>query len=472
MSIAESTGTDRADLYGQLNRAVDSILVRPVHYKILTLIAIGGLFNAIEQYNVAYASHALSVHFKISSAQVGLLSTATFLAMAAGSLLTGVLSDRFGRRPVLMVNIALFTLGAVLAALAPAYGVLLVARLLVGLGLGGEISVGITVVSEIAPTHRRGAMTALVNFVTGGIGVFAASGLATLFFGPLSGPLGGVNVVWRWWFALMVIPALLLFWYRRYVPETPRYLLQHGRVADTNRMLTLLEANRLRNDPAVPTREFVTGAEGVVPRVEGEKPALAELFRAGMAKRTVLAWVLALSSYSVSVVMIVFMPTVLNSRGLDPTSSLAYTMITTFGGVVGAVIGIFVSHRLPRKLVLVTCGLLNAMLGIAFFLSANIGVALACAALMQVFFYAEFPVVAVYLTEIFPTRIRGLGTGSAWFVGLVAAALASYAAGALLDAYGSGGVFIAIALMCVIIAVVAVLGPETRSRALDSERLG
>src|SRR5690349_17888251 len=120
MSIAESTGTDRADLYGQLNRAVDSIPVRPVHYKILTLIAIGGLFNAIEQYNVAYASHALSVHFKISSAQVGLLSTATFLAMAAGSLLTGVLSDRFGRRPVLMVNIALFTLGAVLAALAPA----------------------------------------------------------------------------------------------------------------------------------------------------------------------------------------------------------------------------------------------------------------------------------------------------------------------------------------------------------------
>jgi MFS family permease len=372
---------------------------------------------------------------------------------------------------MLMVDIALFTLGAIVAALAPAYGALLGARVLVGLGLGGEVSIGITVISEISPTHRRGAMTASLNFVTGGLGVFAASGLATLFFGPLASPLGGVNVVWRWWFALMVIPALLLFWYRRYIPESPRYLLQQGRVADTNRVLTLLHSNRLRDDAAVPTHEFVAGVEGARPRVDGEKPGLGELFRGGIAKRTIIAWLLAPASFSVMVAMIVFMPTVLNSRGLDTTTSLVYTTFTTFGGVVGAVLGIFVSHRLPRKVVLAGGGLVNALLGIGFYLAGNIGIALGCAFTMEMIFYVMYPVVAVYLTEMFPTRIRGLGTGSAWFLGLVASGLGSYAAGALLDTYGSGGVFVAIALMCVLIAAVSLVGPETRGRSLDSERL-
>jgi MFS family permease len=473
MSTVESSGTQRGNvgLYDQLNRAVDSIPMRPAHYKILALVAIGGLFNAIEQYNVSYAAPALAAHFHLSNAEIGLLSTATFLAMALGSLITGGLSDRFGRKPVFMANIALFTVGALLAAFAPDYAVLFIARLLVGLGLGGEVSLGFTVISEIVPTSRRGVMGATLNLVTGGIGVFAASGLAILFFGPLSGALGGPDVVWRWWFGLMFVPAVLLVWYRRYIPETPRYLLQHGRIGETNRVLSLLEANRLRDEPSVATRDFVTGVEGTPASRPEDKAGVSELFRRGVAMRTMLAWILALSSYSVSVVMIIFMPTVLTSRGLDISTSLVYTLITTFGGLVGGVLALFVTHRLPRRVALVSGGLLNALLGIGFYLSQNIGVALACAAVMQLVFFAMFPVVAVYFTELFPTRIRGLGSGSTWFIGLVAAGLGSYVAGALLDAFGSGGVFIAVALMCIVIVVVALLGPETGDRALDSERL-
>jgi putative MFS transporter len=269
----------------------------------------------------------------------------------------------------------------------------------------------------------------------------------------------------------MFVPAVLLVWYRRYIPETPRYLLQHGRIAETNRVLTLLESNRLRDEPSQPTREFITGREGLAPQGLADKAGFREMFRRGMAKRTVLAWLLSLSAYSVAVIITIFMPTVLTSRGLDISTSLAYNLITNFGALVGGVIGIVVSHRLPRKVALAGGGLLNALLGIGFYFSQNIGVALACAAVMQLVFFAMFPVVAVYFTELFPTRIRALGNGSTHCVGLVAAGLGSYVAGALLDAFGSGGLFLYIGLMCIVFAVVALLGPETRDHALDSEKL-
>jgi putative MFS transporter len=459
------------DLYDQLNRAVDSIPIRSVHYKILALLAVGGLFNIIEQYNVAYAGPALADYFGLSNAQVGLLPTATYVSMAVGSLVTGYLSDRLGRKPILMANLAIFTAGALLAALTPDYGVLLAARVLVGVGLGGEMSLGFTTISEIMPTRRRGAMNATLSFLAGGLGVFVASGLAALFFGPLEGALGGPDVAWRWWFGLMFVPAVLLIFFRRFVPETPRFLLEHGRITETNRILTLLEANRLRENAGFAPKAFIAGTDGVAAGGRTERVGLRELFRPGLAKRTVLAWLLALAVYSGTAVLAIFMPTVLTSRGLNIGVSLAYTMITTFAGLVGALAGILVAHRLPRKAALICGGLLNAVLGIGFYVSSNLAIGLTCAAIMMCVFSILAAVVGVYFTELFPTRTRGLGNGSTWFVGLLAAGLGTYTAGALMDSFGSGGVFVAIALMCVVIAVVALLGPETRSRALDADEV-
>src|SRR5690625_5819118 len=102
-----------------------------------------------------------------------------------------------------MINIALFTFGALLAAFSPDYSWLFVARIVIGLGLGGEMSLGFTVLSELMPTKRRARMTAALSFAAGGVGMFAAAGLATLMLGPLANLLGGEEVAWRWFFGFM-----------------------------------------------------------------------------------------------------------------------------------------------------------------------------------------------------------------------------------------------------------------------------
>jgi MFS family permease len=455
------------DLYAQLNVAVDRMPVRRAHWLVFALVAIGGLFNAIEQYNVGYAGPAIAADFGLSQTQVGLLSTGTFVAMALGSLLSGLAGDRLGRKPVFLANIAIFTFGAALTALAPNYELLLLGRVLIGIGLGGEISLGYTVVAELMPSRRRGAMTAAVQFIAGGVGVFAASGLAALFFGPLAGVLGGPDTAWRWFLGLMVLPAVLLVVARRYIPETPRYLLQRGRIAQTNRVLSLLAADRLRDDPTVPTTDHVVGTEGVGADRGTGGARVVELLAPGVRSRAIVGWLLTFGLFGAAVTLTIFMPTVLVGRGLAIGESLAYTMITTFGGLLGSLAGVVAAARAKRRWTLAIGSVVCAVCAAGLFLSPSLGLALTSAAIMQFTFAGLISVNAAYLTELFPTRLRALGSGSAFTVGLLAAGLGPLAAGAVLDSLGNVGMCLAVATICLIVLVAALSAPETHGKPLD-----
>ncbi len=115
---------------------------------------------------------------------MGLLTTLTFGGMAVGSLIAGVAGDRYGRKVTYMYNLGLYTVGAIIAAAAPNYEVLLLGRLIVGIGLGGELNTGLTLVSELMPTKVRGAAVATVNVAAGGLGIFASSALARSCLAP------------------------------------------------------------------------------------------------------------------------------------------------------------------------------------------------------------------------------------------------------------------------------------------------
>ena len=133
----------------------------------------------------------------ITSDQVGLLGTFTFGGMALGSLIAGILGDKVGRRTTYMYNLALYTLGALIGAFAPNIETLLIGRLIVGIGLGGELNTGLTIVSEFVPTKQRGSSTAIVNVAAGGLGIFLSSALSFLMLGPLMPFFGGETRAWR-----------------------------------------------------------------------------------------------------------------------------------------------------------------------------------------------------------------------------------------------------------------------------------
>jgi putative MFS transporter len=459
----------RLDGYRQLNRAIDGMGVTPAHYKIFGLVALGSLFNVMEQYNVGYAGPALSKHWQLSNAQIGLLSAATFIAMAFGSLLGGRVADRLGRRSVFMANVAIFTCGAALAALSPNFVFLFVARILIGVGLGGEIALGYTVVSEIMPTKIRSVMTASVNVVAGGLGIFAASALAALVFGPALPLLGGDDSAWRWFFGVMLVPAVLLLFYRRFIPETPRYLIERGRIDDANRTLSLLASNRLRESPEIRTRTYIKVDGAAPPTGSQSGPGAKELLARDMVRNTTVGIVLTFALFGTAIALTVFMPTVLVSRGYAVGTSLLYTMCTTFAGLLGSIAGVFAAQWLRRRWTMMIGGGASIACSVGLFSAPDIHVALVCAGLMMFALFALISVNAVYLAELYPTSLRGLGMGAAFFGGQLAGGLGPLAAGYVMDRFGNTGMYSMVGSMCGVIILAAVAGPETFGIALDDE---
>jgi MFS family permease len=168
----------------ELAPALERIPFRRAHVLVLALGAVGTLINAIEEYNVGLAAPLIAREWSLSHVQVGLLITLTFAGMAIGSD-RRCHRGRVGRRVIYTYHFAPYTVGALLAAFSPTFGWLLVARLIVGIGLGGETNTALTLVAELMPIRSRGAAVATANVAGGGLGILASSALAALLVGPL-----------------------------------------------------------------------------------------------------------------------------------------------------------------------------------------------------------------------------------------------------------------------------------------------
>jgi MFS family permease len=468
-SASSASHDDTEQLRDQASRALgaalDRIPFRQAHVLILVLVALGALFDAIEQYNVGLAAPLIAAQWSLSNAQVGLLTTLTFAGMAVGSLIAGVTGDRYGRRITYMYNLVLYTAGALLAAFSPDVGWLLVARFVVGVGLGGELNTGLTLVAELMPTRYRGAAVATVNVAAGGLGIFASSALAAVVLGPLETALGGPTVAWRWLLGLLAVPALLVFVYRWFLPESPRYLLVEGRVDEANAVLTRLAANRLRPVAGMQVTRYVDTAEGT--RLPRQRVRLAEIFQGRLARNTIVIWVVSAMTFGAQVTITVFMPTVLVSRGFDVSTSLAYTTVINIGGLVGAVLASVFGFRLKRRLVLGYGSVVAVVVAVAFGTSTNLALVLVLGGLLQLMFILLNTTTWVWAPELYPTRVRAFGTGASVTVALVAASLIPLLAGVIVDAAGAIGMFVMVGIMYAVMAAAVRLGPETQGVPLE-----
>ena len=461
----ESLERLRVQALDELARGLDRIPFRRAHIWILVLVAFGALFDAIEQYNVGLAAPLIAEQFSLSGAEVGLLTTVTFGGMALGSLIAGVAGDKYGRKFTYMYNLALYTLGALLAAFAPNYEVLLLARLVVGIGLGGELNTGLTLVSELMPTKFRGAAVATVNVAAGGLGIFASSALAALMLGPLEGALGGPEVAWRWLLGVLVLPAALIFVYRLFLPESPRYLVIDGRVNEANEVLARLAENRLRRPKNAAVEQYVTLPEGIqLPR---QRVKLADIFRGELARRTTVIWVVSAMTFGAQVTITVFMPTVLVSRGYDVGTSLMYTTIINVGGLIGAILASVFGYKLKRKAVLTYGALVAVVVAIAFGAGSGLAAILLFGGLLQLMFILLNTTTWIWAPELYPTRVRAFGTGAAVTVALVSASIIPFVAGAVFDSAGVVGMFVLVSAMYAVMAVAVRFGPETQGFSLE-----
>lgn len=451
-------------LHRDLAAALDRIGFGRAQKAILGLIAIGTIFDAIEQFNVSYAAPALQQVWHLSGTQVGLLSTATFGGVAVGCLLAGIVGDLAGRKTTYLYNLGLYTVGSLIGAFAPNLWVLIIGRIVVGIGLGGELNTGVTLISELVPTRVRGACTAVVNIAGGGLGIFFSTALAWVILNPLGHLLGGPQTSWRFLLGILVLPSVLVFVYRRYVPESPRFLLSRGRVEEANQVLTMLESGRLRGDGR-PVTGYLRAPEGVsMPR---ERVRLTEIFRGALRRRTTVLWVISFMAFGAQDTITIFMPTILVRQGYALAASLGFTLIINVGGLVGAVLAAVAGHYWARRIALGYGALAAIVTAIGFVVAPGLGLILLFGSLFQLMSMLLNTLIWVYAPELYPTRIRAFGVGASVFIASAAGSVIPPFAGKVLDAYGVAGIFGLAILMYLVVAVVIRFGPETAGRSLE-----
>src|SRR5436309_10570544 len=252
---------------------LDRVPVNRFHTWLLITSGLGWMFDAMDVLLIGFLVTPITKEFTLAPAQVGLVASAGFVGMFLGAAISGRLADRYGRRPIFQATLVLFSIGAVLSALAPTFELLLAARVIAGLGLGGELPVVATLVSEFSPRAQRGRMIVLLeSFWASGT---LAAGLVALFVLPQFGSRGA--------FLVAALPALYVAYLRSALPESPRYLAELARSAEADAIVRRVERSS--------GGAMLTLAKAVAPARAG-RTRIADLFSPAYARRTAMLWIL------------------------------------------------------------------------------------------------------------------------------------------------------------------------------------
>jgi putative MFS transporter len=431
---------------------LDRLPISRFHWRIVGLVAGGMFLDAFEIYLGAAVLGALIKSGWSDLAHNAQFVSSTFAGMVLGAWLSGILGDRYGRRFSYQANLLIFGIASLAAACAPNMTWLVIARFFMGIGLGAEIVVGYVTVSEFIPPAQRGrwgsALSALTN-----IALFASAGLSYLII-PHYG--------WRWMFVIVGVGAMVVWYLRKKMPESPRWLESKGRHEEANRVLAEIEdeTSRTHNLPPVPPTLPVQPAER----------SFTALFSKDLIRRTFVGSVILIVLNSVIYGFIAWIPSFMAKSGMSIVTSLGFATLMSFGGPVGGLIGMFAGDRLGRKLGIIAFSCIALVLGAIYpNMTAPAAIALVGFGLVATIYAMVAFAWALYLPELFPTDLRMRGSGFCNTLGRLATVITPYIVVSLHASYQVGGVVLAmLSLLVVQIIVVAVFGIETKGRSLEA----
>jgi len=428
---------------------LDAVPLNRFHWKLLLGTGLGWMFDAMDVILISFLLAPISREFTLDAPRTGLVVSAGFVGMFIGAASSGRLADRYGRKAVFQVTLLIFCVGSVLSAMAPTYETLLAARIVTGLGLGGELPVVSTLMSEFSPRAHRGRLVSILESFWA-YGTIAA-GLIGVFVLPTWG--------WRGAFLVGAVPALYVAYIRRALPESPRYLASRGLLNEADAVVRQVE-----REGGAP---LITVARPVAPPA-APKVGLRDLWRGTFARRTTMLWILWAGIVFTYYGMFTFLPSLLVARGLTVTRSNEYFFLSTFAQIPGYFSAAWLVERWGRKPTLVAY-LLGTALSAFLFGNAGAGTdAFVYAAMLSFFNLGAWAVVYTVTPEMYPTAIRASGAGTAASVGRLGGIVGPFLTPVLVAAYGQAAVFGLFMVLLVITALnVFLLAEETRGRSLE-----
>ena len=429
---------------------LDRLPLSAFHRRIFWLIGAGMFFDGYDLY-VGTTVLGSTVQSGFSTlAQNAQFVSLTFLGLTLGSLAAGFLGDRFGRRFTYQFNLVVFGVSSLLAAFAPNMDTLIWLRFLTGLGLGAEIVVGYSTLTEFVPPQSRGRWLAMMAFVV-------VSGLpVTTVLGTLIIPAFG----WRPMFVIAGVGALVVWYLRKALPESPRWLESHGRAQEAERLMQSIEREAAGGRPLPPSPEPVP-----VPVW-----TLASLFGPTLLPRMLVGAMVLISVNTLIFGFVTWLPTFFIHQGLTLTRSFSYTLMISLAAPVGCVLGAFAADRIGRRPTIIGAALLAIVFGALYpnMMQPLLLVPTGFCLLLAIYVLVAL-LYGVYMPELFPTALRLRANGICNMLGRGATIVSPFIVVALFKAYGVAGVTsFMIGLLIVLIVAVWTWGIEPAGLALES----
>ena len=431
---------------------LDRLPISPFHYRIFWLVGAGMFFDGYDLY-VAGGVLASTIQTKFSTLPQNLqFHSLTFVGMTLGSFITGFVGDKMGRRFTYQINLLIFGLASLAAAFAQDMGQLIICRFVQGLGLGAEIVVGYSTLTEFVPPKTRGRWLSFMAFIV------VAGFPVTAILGRLIIPTWG----WRPMFIIAGVGSLIVWYLRKRLPESPRWLESQGRTAEAEALMQTIEKE--------------VAPAGALPPVVAAAPVAqvtaSDMLRPPLLQRMIVgSWVL-ITINTLIFGFVIFLPQFFLRQGLTISQSLSYTVVLAVASLVGCAVGAWSSDAIGRRASIIGASVVTIVFGYVyarFNAASDPTIVLAVGFVLIVAIYVQTALLfGVYTPELFPTEIRLRANGICNTLGRGATVVSPFVVGYLMVHYKLPGVvWLMIGLVVIQIVVVWVWGVEPRNRGLE-----
>jgi MFS transporter, putative metabolite:H+ symporter len=390
--------------------------------KLLSVAGLGWMFDAMDVGILSFIIAALKTEWDLTVEQMAWIGSINSIGMAVGALLFGVLADRIGRKNVFILTLLLFSVGSGISAFATTLSFFLILRFFIGMGLGGELPVASTLVSESVPASERGKVVVLLeSFWAGG---WLVAALISYFVIPKFG--------WQAALLISAIPAFYALYLRLNLPDSPRF-------------------------SSLKPKEKLSAFE-----------SMKRLWTKEYSRRTIMLWILWFCVVFSYYGMFLWLPSVMVMKGFSLIKSFQYVLIMTLAQLPGYFTAAWLIERSGRKFVLVTYLVGTALSAYFFGTADSLALLITSGIFLSFFNLGAWGALYAYTPEQYPTNIRGTGAGMAASFGRIGGILGPLLVGYLVARNYEMSMIFTIFTVSILVGAAAVLfmGQETKNKEL------
>jgi putative MFS transporter len=448
---------------GDIGARLDRLPSTKSVWRLIVLLSLGGFFEFYDLFFTGYVAPGLVREHILTPTTPGLFGqsgvagfvAALFAGLFVGTMLFGFVADRFGRRTIFTISLLWYAAASAMMAFQHDAFWLNTWRFIAGIGIGVELVTIDTFISELVPKTIRGrafAINQTIQFAVVPVVAFLAYQLVPLDPYGFSG--------WRWVVLIGSVSAIVVWFIRRGVPESPRWLASHGQIERADAIVSALEA-RVEAEYGAPLPP-----PGPVERVQ-PRGSLLEAFQAPYLGRTVMLIIFNIFQTVGFYGFANWVPTLLIKQGITLTSSLQYTFIIAIAAPFGPLLAAGIADKVERKWLIVTAAGSIAVFGLLFSQVTVPALLIFCGVMLTMSSNIMSFSFHTYQAELYPTRIRAVAVGFVYSFSRISAVFSAFMIAFFLGEFGTVGVFAFIAGSMVMVMASIATGPAVNNRALE-----